>query len=104
MTLMWLDHVSRPLNIISRLDADLTNSSLFPLIIISGTSNALLVLESNKHLDLEAFIQSPLALPQLSLPELLRLVGATFDFKMASLRRMRTKNLILLKSLQKQSV
>ena len=36
--------------------------------------------------------------------ELLRLVGATFDFKVASLRRMRKKNLIILKSLQKQSL
>ena len=34
--------------------------------------------------------------------ELLRLVGATFDSKMASLRRMRKKNVIILKSLQKR--
>ena len=34
--------------------------------------------------------------------ELLRLVGATFDFKMASLRRMRKKNLIIVKSLQEK--
>ena len=36
--------------------------------------------------------------------ELLRLVGATFDAKVASLRRMRKKNLIILKSLQKKSL
>ena len=32
--------------------------------------------------------------------ELLRLVGATIDSKVASLRRMRKKNLIILKNLQ----
>ena len=62
---MWLDHVNRPLKITARLDANSTKSILFPLIIISDTTNALLVLESNKHLDLEGFIQSPLALAQL---------------------------------------
>ena len=35
--------------------------------------------------------------------ELLRLVGATFDSKVAALRRMRKKNLLILKSLQKNS-
>ena len=35
-----------------------------------------------------------------TLEKLLRLVGATFDFKMASLRKMKKKNLIFLKSLQ----
>ena len=34
--------------------------------------------------------------------ELLRLVGATFDFKVASLRRTRKKILIILRSLQKK--
>ena len=34
--------------------------------------------------------------------ELLRLLGAIFDAKVASLRRMRKKNLIILKSLQKK--
>ena len=34
--------------------------------------------------------------------ELLQLVGATFDFKVASLRRMRKKILIILRSLQKK--
>ena len=34
--------------------------------------------------------------------DLLRLVGATLDSKVASLRRMRKKNLITLKSLQKK--
>ena len=34
--------------------------------------------------------------------EQLRLVGATFNYKMASLRRFRKKNLIILKSLQKK--
>ena len=62
MTLMLLDHVSRSLKETARLEVDLTKSILFPLIIISGTSNALLVLESNKHFDLEEFIQSPLPL------------------------------------------
>ena len=37
MTLMWLDHVSRPLKITPRLEADSTKSILFPLIIIFGT-------------------------------------------------------------------
>ena len=67
MALMWLDHVSRPLKITPRLDADSTKLILFLLIIISGILNALLVLESRKHLDLEGFIQSPLALAQLSI-------------------------------------
>ena len=35
---------------------------------------------------------------------LLQLVGATFDSKVASLRTMRKKNLIILKSLQKKSL
>ena len=34
--------------------------------------------------------------------ELLRLVGATFDYKVASLRRVRKKVLIIVKSLQKK--
>ena len=36
--------------------------------------------------------------------ELLRLVGAPFYSKVASLRRMMTKNLIILKSLQKRKL
>ena len=36
--------------------------------------------------------------------ELLRLVGATFDAKVASLRRMMKKYLIILKSLQKRKL
>ena len=36
--------------------------------------------------------------------ELLRLVGATFDSKVASLRRMMKNNLIILKSLQKRKL
>ena len=36
--------------------------------------------------------------------KLLWLVGATFDSKVTSLRRMRKKNLIILKSLQEKSV
>ena len=36
--------------------------------------------------------------------ELLRLVEATFDSKVASLRRMRKKNFIILKSLQKRKL
>ena len=36
--------------------------------------------------------------------EMLQLVGATFDSKVALLRRMRKKNLIILKSLQKKSL
>ena len=36
--------------------------------------------------------------------ELLRLVGATFDSKVASLRRVRKKNLIILRSLQKRKL
>ena len=51
MKLMWLDHVSWPLKITPRLNADSTKSILFPLIIISDR-------ESNKHLDLEV---SPVA-------------------------------------------
>ena len=39
-----------------------------------------------------------------TLEKVLRLVGATFDSKVASLRRMRKKNLIILKSLQKKSL
>ena len=35
--------------------------------------------------------------------ELLQLVDATFDCKVASLRRMRKKNMVILKSLQKNS-
>ena len=35
--------------------------------------------------------------------ELLRLVGATFDIKVASLRKMIKKNLVILESLQKKS-
>ena len=45
--------------------ADLTVSALFPLIIISGTTNALFVSEGNKHLDLDRCIQISLALAQL---------------------------------------
>ena len=62
---MLLDHVSRQIKIIPRLNADSTKSILFLRILISDTSNALLVLESNKYL--EGYIQSPLALPQLSI-------------------------------------
>ena len=35
--------------------------------------------------------------------KLLQLVGATFDFKVASVSRMRKKDLIILKSLQKKN-
>ena len=49
MTLMLLGFVRRPLKTISRLDADSKKYILFSLIIISGTTNTLLVLASNKN-------------------------------------------------------
>ena len=69
MTVMWTP----------RLDADSTKSILFPLIITSGTSNALVVLESNKHLDLEGFIESSLALAHLSIFRMAIGLNSLFD-------------------------
>ena len=79
--------------------ADCFNNIVFTLVAKISSKNVCEKMENNSRKRLEKVL-----LVFNSNTELLRSVGATFDSKVTSLRRMRKKNLIILKSLQKKSL
>ena len=79
------------------LTADCFNNIVFILVTKSSSKKVCEKMEDNSTLEQVSLVCKSNA-------ELLRLVEATFDSKVASFKRMRKKNLIILKRLQKKSL